>query len=100
MTVIRWTEQAVDDLEAIRGYVARDSEHYAALLVERLIASLDSVVAFPEIGRIVPEYGRQDLRELVVGLYRVVYRLTNGHAELLTVFHSARLFPSAVDAAL
>ena len=98
MTVIRWTEQAVEDLEAIRDYVARDSEHYAALLVERLISSLDRVVPFPEIGRIVPEYGRRDVRELIVGSYRVVYRLKHEHAEVLTIFHGARLFPVSIDA--
>ena len=36
MTAIGWTEQAVADVEAIRDYVARDSSHYATLLVERL----------------------------------------------------------------
>jgi addiction module RelE/StbE family toxin len=100
VTVLRWTEQAVDDLEAIRDYVARDSEHYAALLVERLVGALDQVVPFPEIGRMVPEYGRPDLRELIVGSYRVVYRLKSENAEVLTVFHGARLFPADVEAAL
>ena len=100
MTVLRWTEQAIEDLEATRDYVARDSEHYAMLLVERLLASVDHIVPFPEIGRIVPEYGRPDLRELIVGAYRVVYRLKNGYAEVLTVCHGARLFPAGVDPAL
>lgn len=100
MIVLRWTEQAVEDLEAIRDYVARDSEHYAALLVERLIGSLAQVVVFPEIGRIVPEYGRADLRELIRGSYRIVYRLHGGQAEVLTVFHGARLFPSDADSAI
>lgn len=99
MTPIRWTEQAVADLEAIRDYVARDSARYAALLIERLIASLDRVARFPEIGRIVPEYQRPDIRELIVGSYRVVDRLSRGQAEVLTVFHGARLFPVDVDAA-
>lgn len=68
MTAIRWTEQAVADLEAIRDYVARDSVRYATLLVEHLIASLDRVTLFPEIGRIVPEYQRPDLREPITGI--------------------------------
>lgn len=100
MTAIRWTEQAVADLEAIRDYVARDSVRYAILLVERLIASLDRVTLFPEIGRIVPEYQRPDLRELILGSYRVVYRLRHGQAEVLTVLHGARLFPDGFDASL
>lgn len=100
MTAIRWTEQAVADLEAIRDYVARDSAQYATLLVERLIASLDRVSHFPEIGRVVPEYQRPDIREIILGSYRVVYRLRTGAAEVLTVFHGARLFPEDLDASL
>ena len=98
MTTIRWTEQAVADLEAIRDYVARDSVKYAALLIERLIASLDRVALLPEIGRIVPEYQRPDIRELIQGSYRVVYRLRSDQVEVLTVFHGARLFPDDLDA--
>lgn len=100
MTAIRWTEQAIADLEAIRDYVARDSAKYATLLVERLIASLDQVRLFPEIGRIVPEYHRPELREVILGSYRVVYRLWDAQIEVLTVFHGARLFPDDVEAAL
>jgi addiction module RelE/StbE family toxin len=100
VTAIRWTDQAVADLEAIRDYVARDSVRYATLLVERLIASLDQVSQFPEIGRVVPEYQRPDIRELILGSYRVVYRLQTGAAEVLTVFHGARLFPEDLDASL
>jgi addiction module RelE/StbE family toxin len=100
VTAIRWTQQAVADLEAIRDYVARDSVRYATLLVERLIASLDQVSQFPEIGRVVPEYQRPDIREIILGSYRVVYRLRTGAAEVLTVFHGARLFPEDLDASL
>jgi toxin ParE1/3/4 len=100
VTAIRWTEQAVADPEAIRDYVARDSVRYATLLVERLIASLDQVSQFPEIGRVVPEYQRPDIREIILGSYRVVYRLRTGAAEVLTVFHGARLFPDDLDASL
>lgn len=100
MTTIRWTEQAVADLGANRDYVARDSAKNATLLVERLIASLDRVSQYPEIGRIVPEYQRAEIRAIILGSYRVVYRRHAGAAEVLTVFHGARLFPDALEASL
>lgn len=92
--------QAVEDLEAIQAYVARDSEHYAALLVERLFASVDRLGTFPESGRVVPEFQSADLRELIVGSYRIVYRLGDDSVAVLTVFHGARLFPEGVRGAL
>lgn len=100
MIALRWTLQAVEDIEAIRAYVARDSEHYAALLTERLFAAVDRLVAFPESGRMVPEFQRPDLRELIVGSYRIVYRLTGDSVAVLTVFHGARLFPEDLSGAL
>ena len=100
MTQIRWTPQAVEDLEAIHKYVARDSSHYATLLVERLFTAVDRLTTFPESGRIVPEFQRADLREVILGSYRIVYRLRDGHAVILTVFHGARLFPKTVEGAL
>jgi len=73
---------------------------YAALLVERLFAAVDRLESFPESGRIVPEFQRRDLREVILGSYRIVYRLHADRAVILTVFHGARLFPETVEGAL
>ena len=86
-----WSPQAVEDVEAIRSYVARDSEQYANLLVERIVAAVDRLAAFPRSGRVVPEVGDQSLREVVYGTYRIVYRLKPEVVEIVTVFHAARL---------
>lgn len=40
-----------------------------------------------------PEIGDSAVREVIVGSYRLVYRLLSDTAEILTVFHGARLFP-------
>ena len=34
---LEWTEPAVADLENIRDYIKKDSEHYAARFVEKVI---------------------------------------------------------------
>lgn len=90
MRAIRWSEQASDDLEAIHRYIARDSAHYAATTVERILEAIDRLEQFPELGRIVPEFARPDLRELLVGRYRVVYRLESQSLGLVTILHGAR----------
>lgn len=98
MTRVAWTLRALENLEAIRTYIARSSERYAALHVERLFAAVDRLQHFPESGRIVPEIQRQDIREVLVGSYRIVYLVGPGTVHVLTVFHGARLFPIATDA--
>jgi plasmid stabilization system protein ParE len=86
-----WTRQAVEDVEAIKAYVARDSTHYAALLVERIVGAVDRLESFPESGRVVPEVGDGALREVIFGAYRIVYRAEPDSVEVLTVHHAARL---------
>ena len=91
MTRVIWTRQAVDDVEAIKTYVARDSDRYAGLLVERLVAAVGRLDLFPQSGRVVPEVGDESLREVIYGNYRVVYRLQAESVEVVTVYHAARL---------
>lgn len=85
--------QAVEDLDAIREFIARDSPRYADLVVERLVTAVDILEQFPQAGRIVPEHSRGDLRELVRLPYRIVYRLVGDRADILTVFRASRLIP-------
>lgn len=47
--------------------------------------------SFPESGRIVPEIKQQNILEIILGNYRIIYRLKDDCAEILTVYHSARL---------
>ena len=91
MTRIIWAPQAIEDIEAIRTFVARDSAHYADLLVERIVEAVDRLETFPRSGRLVPETRDESLREVVYENYRIVYRVKSDTIEVLTVFHGARL---------
>lgn len=92
MTQIIWAPQAIQDVEAIRAHVARDSTHYADLVVERIVAAVERLKDNPRSGRVVPELGDESIREVIHGSYRIVYRLRDGRVEIATVFHGARLF--------
>jgi addiction module RelE/StbE family toxin len=93
VTVVRWTDQAVQDLQSIRQFIERDSPRYGRLVAERLYDATARIEVFPLSGRMVPELGREDIRELIVGDYRIVYRLDGELAVLLTVYRSSMLFP-------
>jgi addiction module RelE/StbE family toxin len=92
VTQVIWAPQAIQDVEAIRAHVARDSVHYADLVVERIVAAVERLVDHPRSGRIVPELGDVSIREVIHGNYRIVYRLRQDIVEIATVFHGARLF--------
>jgi len=92
VTRIVWAPQALDDVLAIRDYLSRGSVEYANLTTELIVAAVSRLERHPRSGRVVPEVGERSLREVIVRDYRVVYRLRRDVAEILTVFHGARLF--------
>lgn len=91
MASVTWTEQAVDDLESICIFIARDAPRYAELFAVRVFEATEGLEEFPRMGRIVSEVGRSDLREVIVQNYRVIYRLLADEVEILAVHHGARL---------
>jgi len=91
MVKIVWTEQAIKDLNDIGEFIAKSSEHYAKEVIRYLFESTDLIESHPKAGRIVPEYNLVDLRELIRGSYRVVYRIVSkDRIDILTVHHQAR----------
>ena len=97
MTAIRWSEIAVSDLVGIKEYISRDSALLAHTVVTRLYNAVSQLEAFPESGREVPERADPHLRELVRPPYRIVYEVSHDTVNVLTIFHSARLFPDTLD---
>ena len=90
MSKLVWTAPAVSDLEAIYDFIANDSEYYASSFIEELIQQPEKLLEFPKIGRIVPEYNRMDIRELIFQSYRIIYQITDDRITILTVIHGKR----------
>jgi len=91
MVKIVWTEQAIQDLNDIGKFIAINSERYAQEVIRSLFESTDLIESHPKAGRIVPEYSTDNIRELIRGSYRIVYRIVSkNRIDILTVHHSAR----------
>lgn len=86
---IAWSEAAIADLVAIHDYIARDSGHYAKRFIERLVAAVESLENFPNLGRVVPE-GDGRHRELLFRAYRVIYRCAGQEILIVAVIHGSR----------
>ena len=98
MAEVKWTEQASDDLQAITEFIAHDSPEYACLFAADVLDVVDRIAVFPKIGRVVPEVENPGIREVILGNYRIVYRVRGHFVEILTVYHGARLFdPSKLN---
>jgi plasmid stabilization system protein ParE len=91
MAQVRWTPQALDDLDAICVFIARDVPQVAAMFADRAFRATDRLAHYPRLGRVVPELGIDNIREIILGNYRVIYRIRQDDVQILTVHHGARL---------
>ena len=78
------------------AYIARDSPHYAASEVQRVIEASRRLTDFPGSGRPVPEFADPALRELLVSSYRMLYRVSEALVTIATVIHQKQSFEGAV----
>jgi len=66
------------------------SSDYAVRIVDRLTRRSIQIAAFPNSGRMVPEYDRKEIREVIEGRYRIIYLVEVAQVQVLTVIHCAR----------
>lgn len=90
---VHWTARAEARLDAICGYVAADSPTAAKRLERKLLLRSRQIARFPHSGRAVPEYQHPEVRELIEGNYRLIYRVLPSRVDVLTVMHCAQLLP-------
>ncbi len=90
---IDWSGNAIAHLNAIYEYIAKDSSFYAQRVVDRLTRRSEQLATLPMSGRMVPEYGLEEVRELLERPYRIIYRLWPDRIEILAVIHSAQRLP-------
>lgn len=88
---VTWSPRALDEIEGIRCFIARDSLHYSRLVVREIFAMAESIAEFPMAGRAVPEFPRTRYRERLILSYRLVYRIRKGRIEIAAVSHQARI---------
>jgi len=89
-----WSPEAIEDLQSIAEYIERDSEFYARSVVIKILDVSRSIKDFPSRGRVVPEVGDDNIRELFVYSYRVIYQIQESEILIVAVIHGKRLFES------
>jgi plasmid stabilization system protein ParE len=80
----------LNDIDAIAEFISRDSVDHASLFIDRIIDSLDHLKDFPLSGRIIPEIGDQNCREIIYGAYRIMYRIDKQSIWITGIIHGAR----------
>ena len=92
MVNISWSQLALDDLKNIHAYIALDSQYYATNFIDKLVKKIKLLERYPSSGRIVPEFENAEIRELIEGKYRIVYKLGESEVTILRIQNFAKLF--------
>jgi toxin ParE1/3/4 len=92
---VTWSPQVRDDLHGIAAYIAKDSPRYASAVIEKILGAGRSLQILPWRGRVVPEIGKTNCRELFIYEYRLIYEIEGGVVRILAVIHGRRLLGDA-----
>jgi toxin ParE1/3/4 len=86
-----WSRRASLDLEAIADYIAADSPTYAGIVVKKVVNQTRALSRFPRSGHKVPEFDNEDIRELLIYSYRIIYRVEEDEVVIAAVIHGKRI---------
>jgi plasmid stabilization system protein ParE len=87
-----WSSRSIDQLQALREFIAKDSESSAAAIARRILDAIELLKSHPNLGR----PGRiTGTRELIVPQtpFVVPYRVRAGRLELIGIFHGRQRWP-------
>jgi plasmid stabilization system protein ParE len=84
-----WTPEALRQLGDVLDYLAEVAPDYGDALAIEIDDAVDSLARFPQMGRVVPELSREDVRELIIDNYRLVYVVRPDGIRLASLFHAA-----------
>ena len=86
-----WSNKARDDLNRIADRIARDKTSAAFRWVQTMYRKVLRLGHFPKSGRVVPELKREEVREILIDDYRVIYKVEKKTVSILTIFHGAKI---------
>lgn len=89
---ISFAASAITDIEDILTYYAgQDVPAVGTRLVGEILKRAEDLAQHPEIGRVVPEFDRENLREIIQPPFRIVYRRDRSAVRIVRVWRSERL---------
>jgi plasmid stabilization system protein ParE len=90
---IIWSPLAIDRASEIAEYISLDKPSAADKWIATVFSKVEQLASSPGIGRVVPEIGDEQFRELIYGNYRIVYRIEKKKISILTIRHGRQILP-------
>ena len=95
---ISFAHSAIEDLEQVLAYyTAEGVPEVGRRLVADVVAAVETLATHPDMGRVVPEFNTDNLRELIRPPFRIVYRRETSKVRVVRVWRSERLLKLPAD---
>jgi plasmid stabilization system protein ParE len=91
--IIIWSPLAIERASEIAEYIAQDKPSAAEKWIDTVFTKVETLKSAPEIGRVVPEIRNSQLRELIYGNHRIIYRIEKKQISILTIRHGTQILP-------
>ena len=91
---IIWSPLAIERVTEIAHYIAQDNPTASRKWVETVFSKVEQLKSSPASGRMVPEVNRKEIRELIFGNYRIIYRTDPKILSVLTLRHGRQILPT------
>jgi len=89
---ISFSKSAIEDLKGIKEYYLEQGvPQIGQEFVVAIVGHVETLSIHPEIGRVVPEFNDDSIRELIHSPFRVVYLLETESIKIIRVWRSERL---------
>ncbi len=90
---IIWSPLSVERLEEIFEFISKDNRSAANKFVDKIFVKVESLTEYPQRGRKVPEANREEIREVFLGEYRIIYHVEKSKIIILTIRNFKQLLP-------
>lgn len=90
---IIWSPLSVERLEEIFRYISIDNHSTAKKFVDKIFSKVETLAEYPQRGRKVPEANREEIREVFLSEYRIIYRVEKSKIIILTIRNFKQLPP-------
>lgn len=97
MGQVKWTRRAERELIALHDYFHPLSSAYATQVTTAIVRRARLLENFPRLGRVIPEFDDELLREVIVDRYRLIYSVDGMDCIILALIDARRDLASWFD---
>lgn len=93
-----WDEEAIAELGQAVRFIAANNPIAARKTGETVLLKVGLLGSFPRLGKVFSQLNRDDVREIPVPPYRVIYHVKDAErsVRIMKVWHGAREKPSTL----